>query len=64
MMSMSDDSKRDALRRLLLTLSNAADEGSISWAQLQVKVITAEETATRIEQDVRDTGTNPTSRSV
>ena len=64
MTSMSEPTTRDAVRRLLLDLSNAADDGSISWAQLQVKVVVAEEAAAQVEQDVRDTGTNPSTRTV
>jgi hypothetical protein len=64
MTSMSEPGTRDAVRRLLLDLSNAADDGHISWAQIQVKLIVAEEAAAQVEQDVRDTGTNPSSRSV
>lgn len=62
--SMSEPGTRDAVRRLLLDLSNAADEADISWAQIQVKVIVAEDAAAKIEQDIRDTGTNPSSRNV
>ncbi len=64
MTSMSEPGTRDAVRRLLLDLSNAADDGNISWAQIQVKIVLAEEAAANIEQDIRDTGTNPSSRSV
>jgi len=62
MTSMSEPGTRDAVRRLLLDLSNAADEGHISWAQIQVKVVVAEEVGAAIEQDVRDSGSNPSSR--
>jgi hypothetical protein len=61
---MSESETRDAVRRLLLNLSNAADDGNISWAQIQVKVVVAEEAADQVEQDVRDTGTNPSTHSV
>jgi hypothetical protein len=64
MTSMSDSATRDAVRRLLLDLSNAADDGDISWAQIQVKVVATEEAAAKIVQDIRATGTNPSSRSV
>jgi hypothetical protein len=64
MTSMSESETRDAVRRLLLNLSNAADDGNISWAQIQVKVVVAEEAADQVEQDVRDTGTNPSTHSV
>jgi hypothetical protein len=64
MTSMSEPATRDAVRRLLLDLSNAADDGNISWAQIQVKVVVAEEAAAQVEQDVRDTGTNPSTRAV
>jgi hypothetical protein len=64
MTSMSDPSTQDAVRRLLLDLSNAADDGLISWAQIQVKVVVDKSAAERIEQDVRGAGTNPNSRDV
>ena len=64
MTSMSDSATRDAVRRLLLDLSNAADDGDISWAQIQVKVVATEGAAAKIVQDIRATGTNPSSRSV
>lgn len=62
MTSMTDSGTRDAVRRLLLDLSNAADEGHISWAQIQVKVVVAEQAVATIEQDVRDSGSSPSSR--
>ncbi len=64
MTSMSSNDDRDAVRRLLLDLSNAVDEGKVSWAQIQMKVVVSEDIAGGIEQAVRDTGTNPSSRSV
>ena len=64
MTSMSDTTTQDAVRRLLLELSNAADDGKISWAQIQVKVVVADDAADVIEQGVRDTGTTPSSRPV
>ncbi|SDE35480.1 hypothetical protein [Auraticoccus monumenti] len=53
---------RDAVRRLLLELSNAADEGKVSWAQLQVKVVVAADVADGIEQAAGASGTYPSSR--
>jgi hypothetical protein len=64
MTSMSDPTTQDAVRRLLLDLSNAADDGKISWAQIQMKVVVADQVGDSIEQGVRDTGTNPSSRPV
>jgi hypothetical protein len=64
MTSMADPDTRDAVRRLLLDLSNAADDGQISWAQLQVRVVVAAEIAADLEQDIRAAGTTPTSRDV
>lgn len=64
MTSMSDGDTRDAVRRLLLALSNAADEELMSWAQLQVKVVVDAGAADAIEQAVRDSGTSPSSRPV
>ena len=64
MTSMSDGDTRDAVRRLLLALSNAADEELMSWAQLQVKVVLDARGAATVEQAVRETGTNPSSRDV
>jgi hypothetical protein len=34
MTSMKDNGTRDAVTRLLLDLSNAADDGQIIWAQI------------------------------
>ena len=62
MTSMGDSDTRDAVRRLLLELSNAADEGHVSWAQLQVKVVVDNLVAGAIEQAARASGTNPSSR--
>jgi hypothetical protein len=62
MTSMTDPDTRDAVRRLLVDLSNAADDGKISWAQIQVKVVVAAEVAGDLESDVRATGTTPSSR--
>lgn len=64
MTSMSDGVARDGVRRLLLALSNAVDEGLASWAQLQVKVVVDISVADTIEQAVRDSDTNPSSRNV
>ncbi len=64
MTSLSDDATRDAVRRLLLSLSNAADEGQISWAQIQVKVVVGGAVADAILGDARAAGTNPQSRDV
>jgi hypothetical protein len=58
MTSMNEPETRDAVRRPLLNLSNATDDGNSSWAQIQVKVVVAGEAADQIGQDVRDTGTN------
>jgi len=62
--SMSEPGTRDAVRRLLLDLSNAADDGDISWVQIQVKIIVSTSVAAQVEQHVRETGTNPSSREV
>jgi hypothetical protein len=64
MTSMSESATRDAVRRLLLDLSKATDDCNVSFAQIQAKVVVAEEAADQVEQDVRDTGTNPNARSV
>ena len=65
MTSRSEGDTRDAVRRLLLALSNAADEELMSWVQLQVKVVVVDTSvADSIEQAVRDSGTNPSGRSV
>lgn len=64
MTSMSSSDDRDAVRRLLLDLSNAVDEGRASWTQIQMKVVVAADIADEIEQAVRDTGTQPSSRNV
>jgi hypothetical protein len=62
--SMGDSDTRDGVRRLFLDLSNAADDGKISWAQVQIKVVVASDVADELEADVRAAGTNPTSRDV
>jgi hypothetical protein len=62
--SMGDGDTRDAVRRLLLELSNAVDEGQVTWAQLQVKVVVSADVADGIEQSARDCGTTPSSRPV
>ena len=54
--STSEPGTRDAVRRLLLNLSNAADDGDISSAQIQIKVIASTSAAAQLEQDIRDTG--------
>lgn len=64
MTSMSSNDERDAVRRLLLDLSNAVDEGHASWAQIQMKVVVSADIAGQIEQAVRETGSNPSSRDV
>jgi len=60
--SMSDAETRDAVRRLFMRLSEATDDGSITWAQLQLRVIVDAKEAAAIEQDAREAGTNPTSK--
>ena len=64
MMSMADSDTRDAVRRLLLDLSNAADDGKISWAQVQIKIVVASDVADELEADIRAAGTTPSSRDV
>jgi len=64
MTSMADSDTRDRVRRLLLDLSNAADDGKISWAQVQIKVVVATEVADELEADIRAAGTTPSSRDV
>jgi len=55
---------RDAVRRLLSDLENAADDGKISWAQVQMKLVVANDVAEELETDIRAAGTTPTSREV
>ena len=64
MTSMADSDTRDGVRRLLLDLSNAADDGKISWAQVQIRVVVAGDVADELEADIRAAGTNPSSRDV
>lgn len=64
MTSMSDADSRDAVRRLFLELSNAADEERISWAQIQIKVVVAKETADTLEEGARAAGASSSSRHV
>jgi len=62
--SMADSDTRDAVRRLLSDLSNAADDSKISWAQVQIKVVVASDVADELETDIRAAGTTPSSRDV
>jgi len=62
--SMADSDTRDGVRRLLLDLSNAADDGKISWAQIQIKVIVATDAADELEADIQAAGTTPSSQDV
>jgi len=64
MTSMADSDTRDGVRRLLLDLSNAADDGKISWAQVQIKVVVATDVADELEANIRAAGTTPSSRDV
>jgi len=64
MTSMADSDTRDGVRRLLLDLSNAADDGKISWAQVQMKVVVASDVADELESHIRAAGTTPSSRDV
>ena len=64
MTSMADSDTRDGVRRLLLDLANAADDGKISWAQVQIKVVVASDISDELEADVRAAGTTPSSRDV
>ncbi len=50
--------------RLLLELSNAVDEGHVSWAQLQVKVVVSADLADSIDKAARAGGPTPSSRPV
>lgn len=64
MTSLSDSDTREGVRRLLLDLSNAADDAKISWAQFQIKVIVDSDLADELEADIRAAGTTPSSRDV
>ncbi len=64
MTSMADAHTREGVRRLLLDLANAADDGKISWVQVQIKVVVANDVADELEADVRAAGTTPSSRDV
>ena len=64
MTSLTGGDARDAVRRLLLDLSNAADEELMSWAQLQVKVVVDSSVADTLEQAIRDCGAHPSSRDI
>lgn len=61
---VADADTQDAARRLLLDPSNTADDGKISWAQTQIKLVVAEDAANGIEKGGRDTCTTPNSRKV
>ena len=62
MTSLTDEMKRDSVRLLLRNLANAIDEGKASYAQLMVKIIVDASVADGIAEDIRATGTTPTSR--
>jgi hypothetical protein len=64
MTSLADAHTREGVRRLLLDLANAADDGKISWAQVQIKVVVANDVADELEADVRAAGTTPSTRDV
>jgi hypothetical protein len=64
MTSLSDDMKRDSVRLLLRDLANAIDEGKASYAQFMVKVIVDASVADDIAEDIRATGTTPTTKKV
>lgn len=51
-------------RRLLLDLSNAADDGKISWAQVQIEVVVASDVADELEADIRAAETTPSRRDI
>jgi Protein of unknown function (DUF499) len=64
MTSLTDDTKRESVRRLLRSLANAIDDGAASYAQLSVKVVVDSTVADGIAGDVRATGANPTTKKV
>ena len=64
MSSLTDEAKREAVRLLLRDLTNAVDEGKLSYAQLMLKVIVDSGTADVISEEARQAGANPTVRDV
>lgn len=62
--SMTNPEVQDAVRRLLLDMSNAADDGKISWAQFQVKIVVSRDVEDELGTDIRATGAVPTFRDI
>ena len=62
--SLTDEDKREAVRLLLRDLTNAVDEGKVSYAQLMVKIIVDSSSADAIAVEAREAGANPTLRAV
>ena len=57
---LSDDDKREAVRLLLRSLSNAVDEGKVSYAQLMVRVNADLSVVEGIAEWARGAGSSPT----
>ncbi|MDT5027469.1 MAG: hypothetical protein QOE61_3895 [Micromonosporaceae bacterium] len=62
--SLTDDDKREAVRLLLRSLTNAVDEGNASYAQMMLKVVVDSSIAGAIAEDARRAGANPTIKDV
>lgn len=60
MTSLTDDTKREAVRSLLRSLANAVDDGTASYVQLLVKVVVDSTVADEIDREGRAASTNPT----
>jgi intracellular sulfur oxidation DsrE/DsrF family protein len=58
--SLSDDTKREAVRLLLRSLTNAVDEGRVSYAQIMLKVVAESSAVDAITEEARQAGANPT----
>jgi len=64
MTSLTDEAKREAVRQLLRDLTNAVDEGKVSYAQLMLKVIVDTSVVGTIADEAREAGATPTVRDV
>jgi hypothetical protein len=64
MSSLTDDTKREAVRLLLRSLTNAVDEGKVSYAQIMIKVVIDSSTADTIREGACEAGANPTVRDI
>jgi Protein of unknown function (DUF499) len=64
MTSLSDETRRDAVRQLLRDIANAVDDGAASYTQISAKIIVDVGVVEDIALGVRAAGTTPTIREV